>query len=326
MGKYLLRRLINYVILLFVAVSLAYFIAATALHPRAVYEVMNPPMNPESIERSLLRYNLSDNVPILQRYWYWLTHALQGEWGFSPRGQDVGAEIGRRWIVSIRLLLIGSVVGILVGVAAGAWAATRQYSVRDRGVNFLSLLLLSTPAFVTATLLIILATQFNIAVGSTIFEFTGETGERGDYPLAWLVDRLQHLFLPTLVLILVNFATFARIQRNLMLDTLGADYVRTARAKGLRKQKAVMKHALRTSLIPTGTYFAFSVATLFTGATVTETIFAFNGMGRYGVSTILGNDVNGTVAVVAFSGVCVLVGAMLSDVMVAVLDPRVRLS
>lgn len=87
-----------------------------------------------------------------------------------------------------------------------------------------------------------------------------------------------------------------------------------------------MKHALRTSLIPTGTYFAFSVATLFTGAAFTETIFSFNGLGQYGVTTISGNDVNGTVAVTAFSGVCVLVGAMLSDVMVAILDPRVRLS
>lgn len=326
MGKYLLRRLVNYLILLFVAVSLSYFLAASALSPRAVYEVMNPPMDPQSIEQMLLRYNLSDNVPLLERYWNWLTSVLQGDWGNSPRGDEVGAEISRRAIVSIRLLLVGSLVGIVSGVAAGAWAATKQYSARDRGITFLSLLLMSTPPFVTATLLIILATNINLAAGAQIFEFTGETGHRGDYPLAWLVDRIQHLFLPSLVLVMVNFAYFSRIQRNLMLDTLGADYVRTARAKGLRKQKAVMKHALRTALIPTGTYFAFSVATLFTGATITELIFAFNGMGRYGVTTITGNDVNGSVAVVAFSGVCVLVGAMLSEVMVAVLDPRVRLS
>lgn len=326
MGKYLLRRLINYLILLFIAVSLTYFLAATALHPRAIYEVMNPPPDPASVEASLRQYNLSDKVPLLQRYWYWLTHVFQWDWGYGPRGEDVGAEIGRRAIVSVRLLLAGSIIGIVGGVAAGAWAATRQYGMRDRVTNFISLLLMSTPTFVTATLLIILATRINLAAGTTIFEFTGETGNRGTEPLAWLWDRLQHLLLPTIVLAIVNFASFARIQRNLMLDTLGADYVRTARAKGLRLQKAVMKHALRTSLIPTGTYFAFSVATLFTGATVTELIFAFNGMGRYGITTITGNDVNGTVAVVAFSGVCVLIGAMLSDVMVAVLDPRVRIS
>ena len=109
-----------------------------------------------------------------------------------------------------------------------------------------------------------------------------------------------------------------------MLDTLGADYVRTAQAKGLTRRKAVFKHALRTALIPTGTYFAFTIALLFTGAAFTETIFGWHGMGVYGVSTIAGQDVNGTVAVVAFTGVCVLIGGLLSDVFVAILDPRVR--
>jgi glutathione transport system permease protein len=132
--------------------------------------------------------------------------------------------------------------------------------------------------------------------------------------------------LPTLVLTLINAAVFSRIQRNLMLDALGSDFVRTARAKGLRQSTAVMKHALRTSLIPTGTYFAFTVATLFTGATFMEIIFSFHGMGEYAVSTITGQDVHGAVAVSAFAGVCVLAGAVLADVMVAILDPRVRLS
>ena len=143
--------------------------------------------------------------------------------------------------------------------------------------------------------------------------------------LADLVDRAQHLLLPTLVLIVLGVASMSRIQRNLMLDSLGADYVRTARAKGLPENKAVMKHALRTALIPTGTYVAFSVATMFVGATFTERIFNFPGIGQYGVDTISNRDINGVVAVTAFAGVCVLVGAVLSDIMVAILDPRVRL-
>lgn len=325
MGRYLLRRLVNYLILLVIAVSLSYLLAATSLNPRAVYLIRNPPLNPASIDAALLQYNLSDKVPLLQRYWTWLTDiVLHWNWGYSPTGVPVGPEIARRALVSVRLLVLGTFIGIISGVAAGAWSATRQYGVRDRVITVISLFFLSTPTFVTATVLVILATNFNNATGIPFFEFTGETGTVGTEPLGWLWDRLQHLLLPTIVLVIVNFASFSRIQRNLMLDSLGADYVRTARAKGLRKQKAVMKHALRTSLIPTGTYFAFSVATLFVGATVTETIFSFNGLGQYSVTTITQNDVNGTVAVVAFSGVCVLVGAMLSDVMVAVLDPRVR--
>ena len=141
----------------------------------------------------------------------------------------------------------------------------------------------------------------------------------------YLADRAQHLFLPTVVLTLISAASMSRIQRNLMLDSLGADYVRTARAKGLTRRKAVTKHALRTALIPTGTYVAFTVATMFVGATFTERIFNFQGMGMYAVDAITQQNINGVAAVTAFAGVCTLVGAILADILVAILDPRVRL-
>ena len=121
-------------------------------------------------------------------------------------------------------------------------------------------------------------------------------------------------------------ASYSRYQRNLMLDTLGADYVRTARAKGLVKRRAVTRHALRTALIPMATYFAFALAGLFTGATITERVYGWHGIGEYSVNAISQYDINGTAAVVAFSGLCTLTGALLSDVFVAVVDPRVRVS
>jgi peptide/nickel transport system permease protein len=327
MGKYIVRRVVNYVILLFIAVTLTYFLAATQLNPRSLYLVVNPPIDPVSIEQSLRARNLSDHVPLLQRYWTWLTNViLHWNWGESPKGGNVGEEVGRRIWVSLRLITIGSLVGTVVGVGLGAWTATRQYKVSDRAATFGSLFILSVPSFVIASVLQVLATKFNNASGVRVFEFVGETGTHGSYFGAGLVDRMQHLVLPTVALILINAAFFSRIQRNLMLDALGSDFVRTARAKGLRRSRAVMRHALRTSLIPTGTYFAFSVATLFTGATFMEIIFSFHGMGEYGVSTISGQDVHGSVAVAAFGGLCVLVGAILADIMVAILDPRVRLS
>ena len=110
-----------------------------------------------------------------------------------------------------------------------------------------------------------------------------------------------------------------------MLDSLSSDYVRTARAKGLRRSQAIFRHALRMSLIPTSTYFAFSVATLFVGAAFMEILFSFHGMGDYAVATIQGQDVHGAVATAAFGGVCVLLGALLADLLVAWLDPRLRL-
>ncbi len=327
MGRYILRRVLNYIVLLVIAITLTYFLAATQLNPRSLYLIVNPPIDPVSIENSLREKNLSDNVPLLSRYWTWLQGiALHWDWGEAPRGGNVGEEVGRRIFVSLRLITIGSLIGTVVGVALGAWTATRQYKVADRLSTFGSLFILSVPSFVIASVLQVLATRTNNATGLRLFEFVGETGARGSYFGAGLVDRMQHLFLPTVALILINAAFFSRIQRNLMLDALGSDFVRTARAKGLRQSKAVMRHALRTSLIPTGTYFAFSVATLFTGTTFMEIIFSFHGMGEYGVSTINGQDVHGAVAVAAFGGVCVLAGAILSDIAVAILDPRVRLS
>lgn len=325
MLRYIGRRLLNYVFLLYVAVSLTYLLAATQLNPRAVFEVRQPPMDPQVIDNTLAQYNLSEKVPLAERYWTWLTNVLQGNWGYSPLGVSVGESISTRMWVSVRLLLVGTVLGILLGVAFGAWTATRQYKISDRVVTFISLLIISTPSFVIGHVTQILATWYNNVTGTRTFEFIGETGDVGDYPFADIVDRLQHLLLPTLVLIILGAASMSRIQRNLMLDSLGADYVRTARAKGLTRGKAVWKHALRTALIPTGTYFAFSVATMFVGATFTERIFGFPGLGQYGVDTITARDVNGVVAVTAFAGVCVLVGAVLSDIMVAILDPRVRL-
>lgn len=325
---YVLRRLANYVVLLFAAVSLTYCLAATQLNPRSLFLMRNPPLDPRSVESMLLERNLSENVPLWDRYTRWLTDVvLRWDWGLSPMGQDVNDEISARVWVSLRLLLMGTLLGLTLGVAVGAWAATRQYRVSDRVITFITLLVISTPAFVIGHVTQILATDANRRLGVQFFEFIGESGRvdgEGWFPV--LADRLQHLLLPTLVLMLLSFASMSRIQRNLMLDALGSDFVRTARAKGLRERRAVMKHALRTALIPTATYVAFTVATMFVGATYTERIFGFRGMGAYGVDTITGQDVNGVVAVTAFAGVCVLVGAVLSDVLVAILDPRVRLS
>lgn len=326
MTSFLLRRLLNYIILLVLATNLTWLLAATQLNPRALYEVANPPVDPVSIENSLRSRNLSDQVPLNDRWWVWVSDiVLHWDWGESPRGGPVGEEIDRRIWVSVRLITLGSVLGAVFGVAIGAWTATRQYGLSDRTLTLLALLGLSVPSFVIASVLQVIATDINLMTGTRIFEFVGETGAHGDWPGAALLDRLQHLLLPTLALTMLGAAFFSRIQRNLMLDSLGADFVRTARAKGLTYRAAVIRHALRVSLIPTGTYFAFSVATLFVGAAFMEIIFSFHGMGEYAVQTIQGQDVHGAVAVAAFGGLCVLAGAWLADVMVAWLDPRVRL-
>jgi peptide/nickel transport system permease protein len=159
-----------------------------------------------------------------------------------------------------------------------------------------------------------------------VFYVTGSSskGVEGFFPV--LVDALQHLVLPTIALVIVGYANIHFLQRSLLLDNIGADYVRTARAKGLTKPQAIRKHALRTSMIPVATQVAFTIPAIFTGAVLTETIFAWNGMGRYFVDALAKNDINATVAIAAFGAVLTAIGAILADIAVVVLDPRVRVS
>ncbi len=323
--RYLLRRLVNYAILLFLAVSLAYLVASAALDPRNAFDRTNPNLNWAAVNASLTEYNNNPDTSIWVRYERWLKMVfLHGNWGWTPRGEAINALIATRIGVSTRLVTIGTILSLVGGVALGAWSAVRQYRWSDRIVSFICMVLISTPTMVLAVLMQLGATKFNQATGTQFFQFIGETGQHGSYFGAAFINRLQHLLLPTISLAALSMATYSRYQRNLMLDTLGADYVRTARAKGLRKSKAIRHHALRNAIIPMATYFAFGVAGVFVGATVTEQVYGWNGMGLYSVTSIQQQDINGTVAVVAFSGVCVLAGALLSDILIAAIDPRVR--
>ncbi len=325
MLRFLLRRLANYAVLLFVATSMAFLIASVAMDPTANIDLTDPNLNRQAVENTLTEYNINPTDSPLVRYGRWLESVVTDwNWGFTPNGESVNDLVGTRIWVSVRLVTAGTIIGIVFGVALGAWSAVRQYSLADHVVSFASLLFISTPVLVFGVVLHILATEFNQVTGTQFFEFIGETGRAGDYVGAGLVDRLQHLLLPTLTLSVFSIAVYSRYQRNLMLDTLGADYVRTARAKGLPKSQAVRRHALRNAIIPMATFFAFDVATIFTGAAVTETLFGWHGMGEYLVQSVQRQDINGVTATAAFSGLCVLVGATLSDVLIAAVDPRVR--
>lgn len=319
MLPYLARRIANYAVLLFIATSLAYLLASASLDPSALWNRQDPSLNWDAIHANLVKYNISHDLPVWDRYVTWLRDVLfHWDWGRTPKGELINTLIGTKIFVSVRLVFLGAAIGMVGGVALGAWTATRQYRFSDRAISLISMIIISTPAMVIAILLQVLAVQINRSSGFQIFEFTGE-GEGA-------FGRLQHLLLPTLSMSLGGIASYSRFQRNLMLDTLGADYVRTARAKGLIKRKALTRHALRTALIPMATYFAFALATLFTGAAITERVYGWHGMGEYSISAISGMDINGVTAVVAFSGLCTLTGALLSDVFVAIVDPRVRVS
>lgn len=335
MLKYLLKRTLNYTVLWAIAVVLTYFLAAWRLnHWERIWDrALNmPPAQQEQYIKSslasLAQYNLSPEDPVIERFWRWAGGVLRWDWGKSPTGGSINAEISNRILVSVRLVSIGFIGGALIGVFLGAWVATKQYKWQDKLLSWWTVLVIATPVLVIGVTLQVLAVEFNRRVGTRVFEVTHEMSPRMVGKSFWetLPNRLRHLILPTIALTVGQVAVFSRYQRGLMLDTLNADFVRTAQAKGLQRRRAVFKHALRTALIPTGTLFAFQIAAVFTGAVITETVFSWRGMGSYFITSLHNYDVHGVVAVAAFGGFCTLVGAVLSEIFVVVLDPRVRVS
>ena len=171
MYRYLFRRLLNYLVLLFIAVSLAYLLAGTALNPRTQFDFTNPNLDVDSVNAMLTAYNINPDIPLLERYSTWLQNVLfHWDWGRTPKGDFVNSILATRIWVSVRLITIGSFVGIIGGVALGAWTATRQYKISDRVVSLLALIVISTPTIVIATILQILAVRFNQATGTGFFE------------------------------------------------------------------------------------------------------------------------------------------------------------
>jgi peptide/nickel transport system permease protein len=326
MGKFLLRRLLNYLVLVSMATCLGYFLAANTLNPRQQYENRNPPPPEASVDRTLSDLNLNDKTPVVERFTTWVSGAVRGDFGKTVDGRSVNEQMRRRMGVSMRLLLIGSILGALVGVAIGVGGAVKQYRTFDQVSTATSFLVLATPVFLLAVLLKYGAVNLNQYFDSPVLYYVGEFNPALDG--GWwvhLVDRIKHLILPTLSIMLGSAAFYSRYQRNSMLDVLGSDFLRTARAKGLGRRQALVKHALRTAVIPMTTFFAYSFGLLLTGATFTEKIFGWHGMGEWLVDSINKNDVNVVAAVTVFAGILVLLAGLLADVAYAALDPRVRI-
>jgi len=310
-----------------VATNLTYFLAWNFLDPRSNYVGRRPPLTEEQIVHTLAPRNLSDSVPLIERWWTWFTGILlRWDWGVSPTGGSVNEQVGYRMWVSAELVLGATIITTVLGIALGVYTASRQYKLADRIGQATSIITMNIPIVVAAFAVVLLAIGLNNATGTRIFFVTGNAskGVEGFFPV--LIDVLQHLTLPTIALVLTGYASIHFLQRSLLLDNISADYVRTARAKGLTKQQAIRKHALRTSLIPVATQVAFTIPAIFTGAVLTESIFAWEGMGKYFIDTINKNDIHGTVAIAAFGAVLTAIGAVLSDIAVVVLDPRVRVN
>ncbi|GAB17055.1 putative ABC transporter permease protein [Gordonia effusa NBRC 100432] len=327
MIAYVAKRVASWAVLVFIATNLAFFLATAFLDPRSNYAARRPPLPEQVVDTTLSSYNLNDKTPLFERWWNWLSGILfHWDWGSTPVGVSVNDQVSFRIWSSVQLVAGATVIATVLGIALGVYTALRQYKLADRAWQFVSIVMINVPVAVAGLAVVLIGIAINQQAGDTIFYVSGSSSidVHGFWPT--LRDRIAHLVLPTITLVVVQYASLHFLQRTLLLDNINADFVRTARAKGLTRGKAVRRHALRTAIIPVAVGVAFAVPAVFTGAVITETIFGWEGMGRYFVTSIGNNDVYGAVAVAAFGAVATAVGAILADVVVVYLDPRVRIS
>lgn len=326
---YVLKRMANYLVMIFVATSIAYFAAVTFMRPQTRLLQRTPRPTPEQVDTQLRTLNLDPHMSAVERYWQWLTNILfHWDWGFGADGSVVNDQFFSRAIVSARLVLIATLLSIIIGVALGVVAAARQYKLSDRLITYLTYFISVIPAPVIYLLVQMGGIKANESVGSRLLYVTGMRSAPAK-PDGWprLVDEMQHLILPTIALTIVAYTGYTILQRSLLLDNVNADYVRTARAKGLTRMQAIGKHALRTSFIPVAQSIAFQIPGIFAGTFIVETVFAWQGLGRWTLDAItMTQSVNIAVAGVAFGGLMFAIGAILADLSVAIVDPRARVN
>lgn len=323
MGAFVLRRLAISVPLIAVASFLVFVMVAASGDPLANLRAQ-PNISRQTIELRERQLGLDD--PVLVRYGRWVTGAVQGDLGRSyVDNEPVRPKLMRAIGVTLRLLLGAVLVAVVVGVAIGVLAALRQYSRFDYMATFFAFVFFSMPVFWLAAMLKDVGIRLNDLVGHQVFFTIGEEtpGLRGGFFEIW-ADRLGHLVLPVLTLILIQMAAWSRYQRASMLDVLNADYVRTARAKGLSARKVITRHAMRNALIPIVTLVAIDFGLLLSGAVITERVYNWNGMGRLLLDALNRQDLNVVQGWLLVSATMVVVFNLLADIVYGYLDPRIR--
>ncbi len=316
MTTYLLQRLFHGLTVL-LGVSLLVFIAVE-LAPGDAVDAMLPPESFSSDEaRDQMRERLGLNDPAPWRFTQWLGRTATGDLGYSLTSREpVGDIIARRLPQTLQLVGAALAISIVVGVGTGVLAAIKHYSWIDYLVTFLSLSWLSIPSFFLGLFLIYL-----FAVQLNWFPAFGASSPSPQHPV---LDRMWHLVLPAVTLGLDLAAALTRYTRASLLDVMDSDYLRTARAKGLRERSVIARHAMKNALIPIITVIAVRLPILFGGAVVIETVFQWPGLGLLMLNAATQKDYPLIMGLALILTAVVVVSSFLADVAYSVVDPRIR--
>jgi peptide/nickel transport system permease protein len=332
MARYLLRRLALTIPIL-LGVSLLVFLMLHSAGGDPAQSILGARADPESIAE--LRRELGLDRPLLVQYVAFLSGAVRGDFGRSYRSNTpVTAEIAARFPATIELAIAAMAIAVVTGVVFGTLAAVRRHSLLDYVSSTVVLLGVSIPTFWLGLILIIIFGLWMrwLPISGRVDPRLGADPSLPFLTLAsvlngnWAVanDALRHLILPALTLAAWPAAIVARMTRASLIESLGQDYVRTARGKGLPEQLIVVSHAARNALLPVLTVVGLEFGTLLGGAVVTETIFSWPGLGQLTVTAIGARDYQMVQGVVVLLGAVFVLLNLLIDVLYAVLDPRIR--
>jgi peptide/nickel transport system permease protein len=314
MGRYLLRRLGQSLVTLVLA-TIVVFAGVRALPGDPARALAGEENNPAQVAAIRAKYGLDDSVPV--QYWHYLTSSLSGDFGTSVRTRiPVRSMLESALPVTLELSMMALTVAALIGVLMGVLAAVQRGRPAEWFANGFALLGLSVPNFWLGLMAILwLSVSFGLFPASGYVPFF-------DNP----VDNLHHMVLPALVLGTGLAAVIMRQTRSSMLDALGTDYIRTARAKGLRERTVVGVHALRNSLIVVVTIVGLQLGALISGAVVTERIFALPGFGKLTVDSVFQRDYPVIQGVVLVTASAYIVINLLVDLLYSLIDPRIRVA
>ncbi|HUY44414.1 MAG TPA: ABC transporter permease [Streptosporangiaceae bacterium] len=320
MTRFLIRRILQGILVMWlvtVVVFALFFIGpGPASVARALAGKSATPQVIAEVERRLLL-----DKPIIVQYGHFLWLLLHGNLGYSfYHDQSVNSVLASAFPITLSLVIGASILWVVMGVLSGVLSAVRARSIADRTFTGLALLFYSMPTFVLGLLLLLVFYyQFTIH-GIHAFPGSGFTPFSQD-PLQWF----RGLVLPWITLALVSAATYTRLTRGSMLDVMGEDYIRTARAKGLSERRVIFRHSLRAALTPIVTQFGLDVGILLGGAVITEYVFGMPGLGFTAVQAIIEQDRPVIIGVVIVASAAVVAANIAVDAFYAVLDPRVRL-
>ena len=328
MRKYIVKRILISIVILFFVGFIIY--ALMRCLPTSYIENMarQKSQNPgsQSFEDWMAQLEAMYNMDkhIVPGYFSWLGTAIRGEFGESwfytvPVLEKFNDCI---WL-SFVMGAIAFFFEIIIAVPLGVIAATKQYSRTDYTISIIALAGISLPTFFFASLLKLL---FSVKLGW--FDLFGLVSRNYNQLSAWgqFMDKAHHLVLPIVTLVVISVGSLMRYTRTNMLEVLNADYIRTARAKGLPEKKVVYHHAFRNTLIPLVTIIGGSLPGLFSGALITETLFAIPGIGYISYQAMVNGDIPFSMFYLVFLSVLTLLGNLIADVLYAVVDPRVRIA